>query len=313
MNFSKRLIIPSFMLLLLFLGACTSSDDTPVAAHIDFKQIQPLPTPEDNEIIPLRVAISAVISPQGSINSYSPLIEYLEQAIDRPVEVVQRRTYAEVNDLLEKGEVDLAFVCTSQYVIGADNFGMKLLVAPQVDGETTYQAVIIVPADSDLHTFNDLKGKVFAFTDPMSLTGRIYPLHLLIEMGTSPEEFFSRTFYTYSHDDAIYAVSKGVADGAAVDSLVLDFAIKRDPELTSKIRVIHKSEPFGIPPVVVGPNIRPQLELSLREALLKMPETALGREALAALDYDRFVIVDPELYEQAFEIEHEVSQVISRP
>ncbi|MBL8102475.1 MAG: PhnD/SsuA/transferrin family substrate-binding protein [Anaerolineales bacterium] len=79
-----------------------------------------------------------MISPEGTIQSYSPLLQYLEEKLDRPVELVQRRTSLEVNDLIERGEVDVAFVCTSAYVEGHDTFGMELLAAPQVNGNRKF-------------------------------------------------------------------------------------------------------------------------------------------------------------------------------
>lgn len=100
-----------------------------------------------------------------------------------------------------------------------------------MDGGTVDYSVLIVPADSPARTMADLRGKVFAFTDPMSNTGRTYPTYLVRQLGQTPETFFARTFFTYSHDDAIHAVADGLADGAAVDSLVYDFAVARDPAL----------------------------------------------------------------------------------
>ncbi|GAB4444909.1 MAG: hypothetical protein Kow00120_14770 [Anaerolineae bacterium] len=47
------------------------------------------------------------------------------------------------------------------------------------------------------------------------------------QLGRAPEAFFARTFFAYSHDDAIRAVAAGLADGAAVDSVVYDFALAR--------------------------------------------------------------------------------------
>jgi phosphonate transport system substrate-binding protein len=77
------------------------------------------------------------------------------------------------------------------------------------------------------------------------------------QLGHTPDTFFARTFFTYSHDNAIYAVADGVADGAAVDSLIYEFALLRDPDLANRVRIIHQSPPFGIPPVVVGPTFAP--------------------------------------------------------
>ena len=209
--------------------------------------------------------------------------------------------------MLRTGDVDLAFVCTSSYLLGHEQFGLELLVVPQVNGKTTYSAEIIVATKSSISEVADLQGKVFAFTDPTSFSGRIYPAYLLQQMGVVPESFFSRFFFTYSHDKAIYAVAEGQADAASVDSLVLDFALKRDPALMQKIRVIHTSPAFGIPPVVVSPSIRPQLRAVLTEILLNMNLDSDGLIALQVLDYDGFITSSDDNYQSAKEIESAVN------
>ena len=298
------------LFLLLFLTSCTSATISD-AVFVNLNDLHPLPTPAEIEVRPLRVAIAAVISPQGSAESYAPLLEYLSQKLNRPVERVQRRTYSEVNELVQNGEVDLAFVCTSAYLAGSRAFDMQLLAVPQVNGETVYRAQVIVPANSSVRSFEDLRGRIFAFTDPMSLTGRMYPLFLLQQMEETPEQFFSRTFFTYSHDDAIYAVAQGLADGASIDSLVLDFAVKRDPALIERVRIIHTSEPFGMPPVVVGPQIRPQLFAELQTILLEMVYDPAGQTALQTLDYDQFVLASPEDYLSARQIDETILPFLS--
>jgi ABC-type phosphate/phosphonate transport system substrate-binding protein len=118
-----------FLLLLVLLVSCSPMPQTDVAGKVDLNDLQPLPTAQGHETVPLRVAVAAVISPKGTVESYAPFLDYLEAKLNRPVELVQRRTYLEVNDLIERGEVDIAFVCTSAYVQGHDSFGIELLVA----------------------------------------------------------------------------------------------------------------------------------------------------------------------------------------
>ncbi len=283
------------LILLLLLAACGPARRKP-DGFVDLSEQSPLPQPT-GEAQAFRVAVAAVISPQGTVESYSALLDYLAQRLNRPVELIQRRTYLEINDLLERGEVDLAFVCTSAYIVGHADFGMELLVAPQVNGETVYHAYLIVPAGSAARDMADLKGKVFAFTDPISLTGRVYPTSLVEALGSTPDDFFSRTFFTYSHDEAIYAVANGLADGASVDSLVYEYALARDPALAQKVKVIHRSPPFGIPPVVVNPGLRPQVKAGLQALLLEMADDPAGIEALSATGIERFVIIDDSAYE----------------
>jgi phosphonate transport system substrate-binding protein len=223
------------------------------------------------------------------------------------VQLVQRQTYAEVNDLIKSNDVDLAFVCTSAYVVGQREFGMELLVAPQVNGETAYYSLLIVPTDSPASSMADLKGKVFAFTDPMSLTGRVYPTALVRSLDGTPEAFFARVFFTYSHDNAIKAVANKVADGASVDSLVYDYFVARDATIAQRTRVIHRSPAFGIPPVVVNPNLSPQLKETLRELLLQANASPEGQTILRNLMIERFVLVSDRIYDSARALELQVN------
>lgn len=285
--------------LVILLSACAGPAAEP---QIRLSVLQPLPVPAARQVVPLRVSVAAVVSPRGAVESYQPLLTYLSRRVGRPVELVQRRTYAETNDLVERGAVDLAFVCTSAYIAGHAQFGMELLLAPQVNGATVYHALLIVRRGSGIQDISGLRGKVFAFTDPMSYTGRVYPTALVQQQGESPDTFFGRTFYTYNHDNAIRAVAEGLADGAAVDSLVYDYAVARDPDLAHQVRVIHRSPPFGIPPVVVSPQARPQLKVTLRDVLLTMAQDSEGQAALAALGIDRFVPIDDRAYDTARDV-----------
>jgi phosphonate transport system substrate-binding protein len=284
---------------------CGESADFPATIHLS--DLQPLAAPPATAVKPLRVAVAAIISPRGTVESYGPLLDYLGEALDRPIELVQRRTYGEINDLLESGDVDFAFVCTSAYVVGQRTFDMQLLAAPRVLGDTVYHSLLIVPADSPARALTDLRGRVFAFTDPISTSGRNYPIRLVQELGEQPETFFERTFYTYSHDDAIRAVANHVADGAAVDSLVYAFAIEREPELAVRTRVIHQSPPFGIPPVVTGPATRPQLIAELQTILFTMHEQPAGRRALQDAGIDQFVSIGDAAYDSVRHLEQAVN------
>jgi phosphonate transport system substrate-binding protein len=275
--------------LLFAVASCGSTPPGDHVGFVDLSQRQPVPFAADAELAPLRIAVAAIISPQGTIDSYRGLADYLGARLDRPVELVQRRTYAEINDLVARNAVDLAFVCTSAYVAGHEESGMELLAVPEIGGESVYHSRVIVPAGSEATSVADLRGQVFAFTDPMSTTGTVYPTYLVQQMGETPGAFFGRTFFTYGHDRAIEAVAGGIADGAAVDSLVLDHAFRRDPALRDLVKVIHESAVFGIPPVVVSPQLPPRHELELRELLLGLTVHPTGKKILAELGVDHFV------------------------
>jgi phosphonate transport system substrate-binding protein len=290
-------------LLILFLAGCERPQDP----TIDLNRLYSLATPESQEIIPLRMAVAAVISPKGTLESYQSLQEYLSERLQRPVELVQRANYMEINDLIEAGDVDVAFVCTGAYIQGVKDFGMEILAAPEINGDTVYHSWLIVPSNSPYQSIVDLEGKTFAFTDPLSYTGRIYPTYLVQQLGKQPEDYFEKIFYTYSHDAAIHAVADGLADGAAIDNLIYLYLLEREPEIQEKVRIIHRSYPFGIPPIVTSPAIRPQLKAEVIEILLNMHQDDEGLEALRILGIDRFVLIDEEAYTSVFELEANVN------
>jgi phosphonate transport system substrate-binding protein len=258
--------------------------------------------PATADRLPLRVAVAAVSSPKGTLQSYGALFDYLAEKLERPVELIQRGTYAEINDLIRSANIDLAFICTNAYVQGHREFGLELLATPQVRGQPVYYSYIIVPADSQAKSLADLRGRVFAFTDPMSHTGRLVPTYLLGQMGETPDSFFSSYLFTYSHDNAIKAVADRLVDGAAVDSLVYDFAVARDPEIAARTRVIYKSPAYAAPPVVVHPALNPQLKAQLQELFVTMHQDEKGRQILQDLLIDRFVVLGDEAYDSVRQV-----------
>ncbi len=299
----KPFYVLCVLLLSIFLAGCDtektkiSGSSGGVQKIIQLDKLAPLPPKKvtDGEDI-IRVAVAAILSPTGTIDSYSPFLAYLEKSLDRPVRLVQRKTYEEINDLLSEGSVDIAFICTGAYLEGIKKDIMSILVVPQINGQLTYQSFVIVQESSTLRSLEDLRGRIFAFTDPISNTGYFYPVSLLTKRGETSESFFERTIFTYSHDRSIQAVADGVADGAAVDNLILEHARRRNPELTDLIRVIRKSEKFGIPPVVIPRQLESSDKKVLERFLLDIHNHEEGRQALAALGIEKFVMPDLSLY-----------------
>ncbi len=286
-------------------GCAVGSTATPV---IDLDRREPIPSVGQIEPHVLKIGVAAVLSPEGTVESYSELAKYLGEELGRPTELVQRRTYAEVNALIDAGEVDLAFVCTSAYVRGHASGSMDLLVVPEIEGSLVYHSSIIVPASSPARSMEDLRGAVFAFTDPMSLTGRLYASSVVLGLGHTPETFFSDIVYTYSHDDAVSAVAAGVVDGAGVDDLVLRHMIDRDPSLESRIRVIDASPDYGIPPVVVPVTTPATLRVVLADLLLGLESDPAGPRILASLGVDRFVMSSDDAYRDVRELMREYDE-----
>jgi len=266
------------------LAGCGNDDATRVSLAEREKVVYPLPS-----AAPLRFAVGAMLTPRAAFAQYAELLHRVGAELGRPLRLVDRPSYAAVNEAIEDGEVDAAFVCSGPYVEGRRAFGLELLAVPVVNGERTYRSLVIVHADSPFATFGELRGHSFAFTDPESNSGALVPRHLLAGLGETPESFFSKTVLSGSHDRSILAVRDRIVDAAAVDSLIWEAYRRTGEGGAEETRVIWASEPYGIPPVVVRPDLDPSLKLRLREIFLGLHRDARGAELLAAIGIERFV------------------------
>jgi phosphate/phosphite/phosphonate ABC transporter binding protein len=245
---------------------------------------------------PLRIAVAAMISPEETLGVYQELMDYIAAKVGRPVELKQRRTYQEVNDLLGTGKLDAAILCSGPYVHAHRQYGVELLAVPVINGHPTYRSYIIVPQSSTAASLMELHRKRFAFTDPLSTSGYLYPVYALMSQGRQPAMFFAKTLFTYSHDNSIEAVAEGVVDGAAVDSLIYNYLQTSNPALVARTRVIHRSPAFGAQPVVVPKDLDPTIKQALRQLFLELDQDHGARGILRKLGVDRFIPGEDRLY-----------------
>jgi phosphonate transport system substrate-binding protein len=249
------------------------------------------------ETTPLRIAVAAMISPEETLIVYQELMDFIGARLGRPVEIKQRRTYQEVNDMLGTGKLDAAILCSGTYVHARRQYGVQLLAVPVIHGSPTYRSYIIVPSFSTAASLEELHRKRFAYTDPLSTSGYLYPVYALTARGRQAATFFAKTLFTYSHDNSIEAVAEGVVDGAAVDSLIYDYLSVTKPSLVAKTRIIHRSPPFGAQPIGVPQDLDPATKQKLRDLFLELDQDAAGRAILKKLGVDRFIPGDDSLYD----------------
>ena len=285
-----------FSVLLIFFLGCSGGGDT---KEVDFSNTVQVARPGERPSADryLRVAVGAMISPKETTVFYRQILDYISSHIGKESELIQRKTYDEINELFGKGEIDLAFICSGPYATSKDKYGFELLATPQVKGSHFYHSYLIVNKDSPVRRLEDLRGGVFAFTDPESNTGKLVPTYWLAQAGEKPETFFGKTIYTYSHDNSIMAVAKGLVDGAAIDGLIWEYYDDKNPSLTSRTRIIRKSEPYGIPPIVVHSAVDPALKKRIRYFLFSMHEDPEGQKILGELMIDRFIAPREEWYD----------------
>lgn len=270
--------------------------------EIDFQDTVELKAHVGLELPEINICVGSMITPKEGYAYYKALLGYIGDRLKMKVNFIEKESYAEVNSLLDKDKIDVAFVCGGPYIDGHDKFGLQLLAAPQVDGKAVYYSYIIVHKDSNINKFEELKGKSFVFVDPISNSGKIYPTYLLKQMKETPETFFKEYMYSYAHDTSIRAVAEGIVDAAAVDNLIWNYMEKTNSPFTKLTRIIKVSPAYGIPPVVVRPALANDLKDKLKKIFLDMHLDEKGKEILEKMEIDKFVEIDDSNYDSIREI-----------
>lgn len=245
--------------------------------------------------VPVRFALTPVLLTSDLV-MLEELKKYLARAVDRPVQLVTRRTYQEITALLLTRQVDAAWICGYPYV--AYRSELALVAVPLWNGKPLYQSYLIGRTDLEAETIADLAGTIHAFSDPDSNSGYLVTRSMLAELGTSPSRHFKQFFYTYGHRNVIRAVASGLATGGSVDGYVYDVLRDIEPDLVARTRIVRKSEFLGFPPIAAPVSeVGSATFSSLRNALTNMANDPQGKRVLAMLRLDGFSVERPELFD----------------
>jgi phosphonate transport system substrate-binding protein len=235
----------------------------------------------------VRFGLTAVVL-RENIRFFDRFAKYLEPRIHHPVRFIRTRSYQEVMEKLRAEALDFAWICGYPLVQRRDPEFLELLSVPVFQGEPQYQSYIIVHKDSRFRALDELRDQVFAYSDPNSNSGYLYPRFVLTQRGYRPERFFRLSFFTYNHAETVQAVAERVADGGAVESYIWTMIKRLHPELTSQTKIIERSPSFGFPPIVARIGIPAFLNTDMGAALVGMDRDPDGRALLSDLGLDRF-------------------------
>ncbi len=243
---------------------------------------------------PIKIAMISVLSRQETYKYQRQIAQAIGEKLGRPVLFLHRRSYAEVIQLLAKGGADIALLSTGAYSVYGQKENFTLLAMQERHGLPYYQSYVIVNAASPVNSLWQLKGKSFAYTDPLSYSGYLAPNREITANGFDADSFFGSTYFTYSHDKSLRAVAGQFVDGAAIDSLAYDYLKKKHPSLVEKVKIIAVLPSAGTGPVVARSDF--PYKQQVQDILLHLHEDPAISQALDELMIDRFILPRPDLY-----------------
>jgi phosphonate transport system substrate-binding protein len=185
-----------------------------------------------------------------------------------------------VIEALRSKKLDVAMLGPFSYVLAAAVADVEAFGVPETGkGGVSYHAVIIARKDRGFRTLADLKGRNFAFVDPSSTSGHLFPKAALVKLGYDPDAFFGRVLFSGGHDASALSVQNGKVDAAAVADALLDAAYARGVVNRDEIQVLWQSEPIPTVPYAMRKDLPEDLRKRIRSAFFAIHDLPIGSHA----------------------------------
>ena len=207
----------------------------------------------------------------------------LSVSLGIPVEAVVATSYTAAIEAICAGRADIGALNPFGYVLARQRCGVEVAAVSVRFDLPYYRAQISARADANVTTIADLRGKRFAFVDPASTSGYLFPAAMLKKMGYDPDRFFSQTVFAGSHPNVILAIYRGQVDGGATFEDARTTVQAQFPDVMQKVKVIGYTNPIPNDTWSLNPRLSADLKAKIKDRLLRIARTPEGREALRNL------------------------------
>lgn len=240
----------------------------------------PAPVPAETRLVMAFVPSGEARTILESGNRISHL---LEVATGYKFESFVATSYAGVIEAMGANRADIGWLNTFSYVIAHERYGVEVRLVTVRFGLPYYRAEIIAQANSGINTLADLRGKRFAFVDPASTSGYLFPVAGLKKAGYDPQKFFGQTIFAGSHNNVVLAVYQGRVDAGSVFEDARGSVQRTLPDVMQKVKVVWKSDPIPNDTVSVRKGLPDDVKVKVTNALLRFSQTPAGLDALKSL------------------------------
>ncbi len=232
--------------------------------------------------------------------SAEPLAKLLSKEIGIPVKSFVSTNYVALVEAMgtKNNPVDIGFLPTFGYVLANQESGAKIILKTSRKGATSYKAQFIVRAGAGISKIEDLKGKKFAFVDPTSASGYLFPGAFLKSKGIDIERDFDKVVFLGGHDAVVKAVyNNDVQAGVCFDD-ARGLLEKEFPDVKQKVQILTYTDPIPNDTVSVRKDLDPALAKKIQDALIKIVGTAEGKDLLMKIyEIDGFAAATDADYE----------------
>lgn len=180
----------------------------------------------------------------------------------------------------EPPEAHMGSLATFSYVLANERCGVEAALVSVRFGSPTYNGQFIARADSGISSVEDLDGKTFCRSDPLSTSSWIIPQLTMRAQGINPQEDLAEVVDAGSHDAVVAAVYNGDCDAGATYVDARSTLEDEHPDVMEEVIVFEVTTDIPNDGVQFSPGLDDDLKNTIIDALLAIAETEEGQAAL---------------------------------
>ena len=183
---------------------------------------------------------------------YQKVGELIGDKLGCKVEVFVATSYNAEIEAMRNGKLEIGEFGPLGYVLAHQVAKAEAVAAfGTADGKPdTYWASIVTYPGSDIKTVAEIKGHSFAFSDPASTSGHLFPAYGLRKAGLDPDKDI-RAIYAGSHTSSFEALYNHKVDAGELNSEQLESAKQRGHYKDGDLVFLWKSDPIPTDPFAV--------------------------------------------------------------
>ncbi|HWQ61423.1 MAG TPA: phosphonate ABC transporter substrate-binding protein [Negativicutes bacterium] len=206
--------------------------------------------------------------------AYLPLAAHLEKKLGMKVELFVATDYTGAIEAMRAGKLDIALFGPFSYVLAAEKANAEVFAVERVNGATTYKSIIVTRPDSGINSLQDLRGRTFAFVDPASTSGHLFPRSFLKKNNIDPDKEFKSLVFAGTHDAVELAVKNRKVDAGADSNKTYNKMKKEGLISDQDIKIIYESDPIPGSPWAWRKDLPQELRTKIKDAFLSMDKDA---------------------------------------
>jgi phosphonate transport system substrate-binding protein len=218
----------------------------------------------------LRIGLVPAEDPRLIIADNEALMDSLRASLGMEIKPYVATDYNGVIEALRAKKLDVALLGPFSYILAASITEVDPIAVPETQRQgASYRALIIARKDRNIRSLADLKGKTFAFVDPSSTSGHLFPKSAMLRAGLNPDTDL-RAIFAGSHDASVLAVQNGKVDAAAVADSLFQAAVARGVLKADELVIVWTSDPIPGAPLVIRRDLPEPLKQRIRAAFATM-------------------------------------------